>query len=67
MKLDVSRFFPFLLYSGKLIAAYLNLIRHSHQDIVPGLINLKYPDASIELPANFRDVAKTPRFLYGDA
>ncbi len=29
-------------------------------------VNLKYPDASIELPANFRDVAKTPRFLYGD-
>ncbi len=51
---------------GKLIADYLNLIRHSNQDIVPGLINLKYPDASIELPANFPDVAKTPRFLYGD-
>ncbi|BAY37661.1 hypothetical protein NIES2111_20000 [Nostoc sp. NIES-2111] len=59
---------------GKLIAAYLHLIRHNHQDIVPGLIkastalgfNLKYPDASIELPANFPDVAKTPRFLYGD-
>ncbi|MHC5823357.1 MAG: hypothetical protein ACYT04_47865, partial [Nostoc sp.] len=44
-----------LTYSlnGKLIAAYLNLIRHSHQDIAPGLINLKYPDTSIELPANF--------------
>ncbi|MEH2142487.1 hypothetical protein [Nostoc sp.] len=72
-----------------MIANYLNLIRHSNQDIVPGLINpsatslreaaptttlitsslrvnLKYPDASIELPANFPDVAKTPRFLYGD-
>ncbi|GBE90941.1 hypothetical protein [Nostoc cycadae] len=75
--------------NGKLIAAYLHLIRHNHQDIAPGLINpslrdatrtaspngdaartlrvnLKYPDASIELPANFPDVAKTPRFLYGD-
>ncbi len=52
--------------NGKLIANYLNLIRHSHQDIVPGLINLKYPDASIELPVNFPDVAETPRFLYGD-
>jgi hypothetical protein len=52
--------------NGKLIAAYLHLIRHNHQDIAPGLINLKYPDASIELPANFSDVAKTPRFLYGD-
>lgn len=52
--------------NGKLIAAYLHLIRHNHQDIVPGLINLKYPDTSIELPANFPDVAKTPRFLYGD-
>lgn len=29
-------------------------------------VNLKYPDASIELPANFPDVANTPRFLYGD-
>ncbi|MEH2057310.1 MAG: hypothetical protein V7K97_14355 [Nostoc sp.] len=72
-----------LTYSinGKLIAAYLNLIRHNNQDIVPGLINpslrdatrtaslrvnLKCPDASIELPVNFPDVAKTPRFLYGD-
>ncbi|MEH1956422.1 hypothetical protein [Nostoc sp.] len=57
-----------LTYSlnGKLIAAYLNLIRHSNQDIVPSLINLKCPDASIELPANFPDVAKTPKFLYGD-
>ncbi|MBG1271419.1 hypothetical protein [Nostoc sp. WHI] len=57
-----------LTYSlnGKLIAAYLNLIRHSNQDIVPSLINLKCPDASIELPDNFPDVAKTPRFLYGD-
>ncbi|MEH2253770.1 hypothetical protein [Nostoc sp.] len=57
-----------LTYSinGKLIAAYLNLIRHSNQDIGPSLINLKCPDASIELPANFPDVAKTPRFLYGD-
>ncbi|WGV23486.1 hypothetical protein [Halotia branconii] len=67
--------------SGKLIADYLNLIRHNHQDIAPGLINpslrdatrtatlrvnLKYTDASIELPVNFPDVAKTPRFLYGD-
>lgn len=52
--------------NGKLIADYLNLIQHSNQDIVPGLINLKCPDASIELPANFPDVAKTPRFLYGD-
>jgi hypothetical protein len=60
--------------NGKLIAAYLNLIRHNHQDIALSLINpersrrvnLKYPDASIELPANFPDVAKTPRFLYGD-
>lgn len=52
--------------NGKLLGAYLHLIRHNHQDIAPGLINLKYPDASIELPANFPDIAKTPRFLYGD-
>ena len=52
--------------NGKLIAPYLNLIRHSHQDIARGLINLKYPDASIELPVNFPDLVKTPRFLYGD-
>jgi hypothetical protein len=60
--------------NGKLLAAYPHLMRHNHQDIAPGLIqastslgfNLKYPDASIELPANFPDVAKTPRFLYGD-
>ncbi|WP_375513398.1 hypothetical protein [uncultured Nostoc sp.] len=52
--------------NGKLIAAYLNLIRHSNQDIVLSLINLKCPKASIELPVNFPDVAKTPRFLYGD-
>ncbi|MEH2095237.1 MAG: hypothetical protein V7K96_17895 [Nostoc sp.] len=66
MKHYVLRFFHFLLYSGELIVAYLNLIRHSYQDIIPGLINLKYPDASIELPANFLDIAKTSRFLYGD-
>ncbi|WP_414574077.1 hypothetical protein [Nostoc sp. CCY 9925] len=51
---------------GKLIADYLNLIRHINQDVVPGLINLKFPDASIELPANFPEIAKAPRFLYGD-
>ncbi|MEH2039921.1 hypothetical protein [Nostoc sp.] len=51
---------------GKLIADYLNVTRHSKQDIVPGLINLKFPDTSIELPANFPDAANTPRFLYGD-
>jgi hypothetical protein len=49
-----------------LIAAYLNLIRHNRQNIVPSGINLKYPDASIELPADFPDVAKTLKFLYGD-
>ncbi len=45
--------------NGKLIAAYLNLIRHNHQDIAPGLISLKYPDASIELPANFASNIQT--------
>ncbi|MBD2448295.1 hypothetical protein H6G76_14200 [Nostoc sp. FACHB-152] len=52
--------------NGKLLGAYVHLIRHNHQDIALDLINLKYPNASIELPTNFPDVAKTPRFLYGD-
>jgi hypothetical protein len=52
--------------NGKLIANYLNAIRQGNQDILPSLRKQKFPPLSIDLPANFPDVAKTPRFLYGD-
>jgi hypothetical protein len=51
---------------GKVIGNYLNAIRSGNRDILPGLINLKFPSSPINLPANFPDAAKTPRFLYGD-
>jgi hypothetical protein len=48
---------------GKVIAGYLNAIRHASTDIPS--VHLTFPPLSIELPANFPDV-QNPRYLYGD-
>ncbi|MEH1951968.1 MAG: hypothetical protein V7K77_34195 [Nostoc sp.] len=48
---------------AELIANYLSAIAKNHQDLFPELINQKL---SVDLPADFPDTAKTPRFLYGD-
>jgi hypothetical protein len=50
---------------GKLIADYLNLMRQDRKSNLSGLVHLKFPSPSIELPANFSNV-QTPRFLYSD-
>ncbi|MBD2130555.1 hypothetical protein NDI39_25865 [Microcoleus sp. ZQ-A2] len=49
---------------GKVIAGYLNAMRHGSTDIPPNL-HLAFPPPSIDLPANFPDV-QTPHYLYGD-
>jgi hypothetical protein len=59
----------------ELIANYLSAIAGgtaqsaialSHVFPVPGLINQKFSPASVDLPVDFPDTGKTPRFLYGD-
>jgi len=49
--------------NAELIANYLSAIAKNHQDLFPEFINQKL---SVDLPDNFPDTAKTPRFLYGD-
>ncbi|MEH2253325.1 hypothetical protein [Nostoc sp.] len=56
---------------AELIANYLSAlalsdakgIAQNHQDLFPEFINQKL---SVDLPDDFPDTAKTPRFLYGD-
>ncbi|MEH2002472.1 MAG: hypothetical protein V7L00_27685 [Nostoc sp.] len=48
---------------AELIANYLSAIAKNHQDLFPEFINQKL---SVDLPDDFPDTAKTPRFLYGD-
>ncbi len=50
---------------GKVIAGYLNAMRHSSTNIPPSLVHQAFPPPSIDLPANFPNV-QTPRYLYGD-
>jgi hypothetical protein len=50
---------------GKVIAGYLNAIRHGSTDIPLSLVHLAFPPPSVDLPANFPNV-QTPRYLYGD-
>ncbi|MEH2341240.1 MAG: hypothetical protein V7K22_06175 [Nostoc sp.] len=49
--------------NAELIANYLSAIAKNHQDLFPELTNQKL---SVDLPDDFPDTAKTPRFLYGD-
>ncbi len=51
--------------NGKLIASYLNAVRHGNLDLFNCPINLKFPQ-TVDLPSNFPDSALPPRFLYGD-
>lgn len=50
---------------GKLIASYLNAIRHGDCNVQPRFINIEIVSQSIDLPVNFPD-AQVPYFLYGD-
>ena len=50
---------------GKLIASYLNAIRHDNADVFNDPINLEFPQ-SVSLPLDFPNGVQTPRFLYGD-
>jgi len=51
--------------NGKVIAGFLNALRHGSTDTPPSLVHLVFPPPSIDLPANFPNV-QTPRYLYGD-
>jgi hypothetical protein len=51
--------------NGKLIASYLNAIRHGNLDLFNCPINLEFPQ-TVDLPSSFPDSALPPRFLYGD-
>jgi len=60
---------------AEMIANYLSAIARSavpeaiaksHVFPLPGLINQKFSPVSADLPVDFPDTAKTPRFLYGD-
>jgi len=51
--------------NGKLIASYLNAIRHGNLDLLNCPINVEFPQA-VYLPSSFPDSALPPRFLYGD-
>ncbi|MEH2313410.1 MAG: hypothetical protein V7K35_18845 [Nostoc sp.] len=48
---------------AELIANYLSAVAKNHQYLFPEFINQKL---SVDLPDDFPDTAKTPRFLYGD-
>lgn len=50
---------------GKLIASYLNAIRHGDSDVICDPINLEIPPPSIDLPANFPN-SVTPCYQEGD-
>ena len=49
----------------KVIAGYLNAIRHGSTNLPPSLVHLAFPPPSIDLPTNFPNV-QTPRYLYGN-
>ncbi|WP_292842177.1 hypothetical protein [Nostoc sp. NMS8] len=49
--------------NAELIANYSSAIAKNHQDLFPEFINQKL---FVDLPEDFPDTAKTPRFLYGD-
>jgi hypothetical protein len=51
--------------NGKLIASYVNAIRHGNLDLFNCPINLEFPQ-TVDLPSSFPDSALPPRFLYGD-
>ena len=51
--------------NGKLLASYLDVLRHQKLDITHALPTLNLSSPSIDLPANFPKV-ETPRFRYGD-
>lgn len=48
---------------AELMVNYLSAIAKNHQDLFLEFINQKL---SVDLPDDFPDTAKTPRFLYGD-
>ena len=50
---------------GKVLAGYLNVMRHGSTDIPPSLVHLAFGSPSIDLPANFPNV-QTPRYSEGD-
>ncbi|MBD2517933.1 hypothetical protein H6G93_23725 [Nostoc sp. FACHB-973] len=60
--------------NAELIANYLSAMGYAsleaialnHQHPLPGLINQKFTPESVNLPDDFPNTAKTPRFLYGD-
>ncbi|BAY94953.1 MULTISPECIES: hypothetical protein [unclassified Tolypothrix] len=51
---------------AELIANYLSAMALNRQDLLPRLINQKFSPSSVDLPEDFPNTAKTPRFLYGD-
>ncbi len=51
---------------GKLIAKHLSIACDGNQDILPASFKLEIPLSSCDLPTDFRAIAKTPCFLYGD-
>ena len=59
---------------AELVANYLSALAFSlaegialnRQDLFPRLINQKFSPVSVDLPDEFPNTAKTPRFLYGD-
>ena len=51
--------------NGKLLSAYLNLIRCHTDNVFNPLSKLQVPQPITDLPSNFPDV-EMPRFLYGD-
>lgn len=51
--------------NGKLLSAYLNLIRCHTDNVFNPLSKLQVPQPITDLPTNFPDV-EMPRFLYGD-
>ncbi len=52
--------------NAELIANYLSAIAQNQQNSLPKLINPKISPGSVDLPEDFPNTAKTPRFLYGD-
>ncbi|MEO1378429.1 MAG: hypothetical protein AAFW70_30020 [Cyanobacteria bacterium J06635_10] len=52
--------------SSESIAEYLNAIRNENWEIEPNLIHQKFQPHSLDLPKDFPNEAKLPRFLYGD-
>ncbi|MCF4967849.1 hypothetical protein [Nostoc sp. CMAA1605] len=51
---------------AELIANYLSVVAQSQQIQLPRLITQKFSPSSVDLPNDFPNTAKTPRFLYGD-